>query len=457
MRVTTIGDFQPTPGAVVEWTARPAPGAEFRPSPVPPSMNQRFHLDTARGSGQAPPWLAFTFDVPGELDSAALQEVFAEWVPRHEALLSRFREQGGEIRRELLAADDFELNRTEVGELTTPEAVRAHFRRRFTERCHPLDWPPFLLGAVRRAGSATVFGAFDHSNADAYSIAVAAHEIQALYRERTVGIPAELPEVGSFVDYCASEQASVEPPAPDEPALVGWRDFLRGCGGTTPAFPLDLGVAPNQPLPQRSETRQLLDDRAAAEFEAVCRGGAGTAFTGVLAAFGLALAARGAAGPSRLLIPMHTRHETRWWQAMGWFTTNAPIDFGVVPGDFTATHAAASRAFRRALDTLDVPLHRILGALGEDFRRVRQDVFMVSYVDYRDLPLELEFPGADAHHISSETDADDAQFWVSRNRDGMFLRSRFPGNARARETMEHFHEAFVAVLAEAAAGSLVLR
>ena len=456
MRVTTISDFHPAPGSVLEFTARPAAGAEFRPSPVPPSMNQRFHLDSARGSGLAPPWLAFTFDVPGELDAAALHEVFAEWIARHEALLSRFREQDGEVVRELLPADGVELQRREVGELPTTAAVREHFRRRFTAQCHPLGWPPFLLGAVRRAGSATVFGAFDHANADAYSIAVAAHEIQALYRERTAGIPADLPATGSFVDYCAREQADSAPPDPDEPALVCWREFLRGCGGTVPAFPLDLGVAPREPVPQRSETRQLLDARAADGFEAACRAGAGTPFTGVLAAFGLALHARGAEPRNRLLIPMHTRHQSRWWQAMGWFTTNAPIDFPVEPGDFGRTLESANAAFRRALETLDVPLHRVLGALAGEFGMVRKDVFMLSYVDYRELPLSLEFPGADAHHISSETDADDAQFWVSRNRDGMFLRSRFPGTARARETMADFHAAFAAALEEVA-GSLVLR
>ncbi|MCX2732757.1 condensation domain-containing protein [Saccharopolyspora sp. NFXS83] len=477
MRVTTISAFDPPPGDVVEWTAEPAPGHEFAPSDVPPSLNQSFHLSALGDDGTPPPWLACTFELPGELDTDALEAAFGQWVRRHAGLLSRFTEQDGEFRRALLPADGVVLRRRESGAFTGSAAVREHLSRRFDEQCHPLRWPPFLLGAVRHEGGSTVFGAFDHSCVDAHSMAVAAHELQVLYFAAAAGTPPSLAEVGGFVDYCAQEHEAVaaedlaapgrpdtaewDAPGPDglpvppplpsgeHPAVTYWRDFLRDCGGTTPSFPLELGVEPGRPVRQRSMTARLLDAETADAFDVTCRDGSGSAFTGVLAAAGLALRELGAGDRISLLIPLHTRHEPRWRHAVGWFTTNAPVTFNVVDGRFADTHTHAKVGFREALGTLGVPLPNILAAVADEYRPVRKDIFMMSYVDYRAMPVSLEFPESRPRHISSETDADDVQLWVSRTSDGLFLRTRHPGVAAAESAVRAFHDRFSTALTAA--------
>ncbi|GAA3357025.1 condensation domain-containing protein [Saccharopolyspora gregorii] len=483
MHVTTTSAFDPPPGEVVEWTAFPLPGHEFAPSEVPPSLNQRFHLDGVRAGG-APQWLAVAFDLPGEPDTAALEVAFGRWVRRHPGLLSRFAEHGGEFHRAVLAPDAVALRRREAGAFPSSAAVRAHLARQFAERCHPLRWPPFLLGAIRHERGMTAFAAFDHSCADAQSMAVVAHEVQVLHRAAVRGEEAALPAVGDFVDHCAAEHAAVTaarvgavrtapgpewdapgpevldaPPAPEveHPAVTYWRDFLLERGGTTPGFPLELGVRPGEPVPQRSTTGRLLDAECADAFDAACRSAAGSAFTGLLAAAGLALRELGAADRIGLLVPLHTRHEPRWRHAVGWFTTNAPIAFNVVEGRFAETHTHAKVAFREALGTLGVPLPNVLAAVAEDYRRERRDVFMLSYVDYRAMPVSLEFPESRPRHISSETVADDVQLWVSRTDDGLFLRARFPGTPAAEAAVRGFRARLVAVLTAAARRPVAVR
>ncbi|WP_243788765.1 condensation domain-containing protein [Saccharopolyspora gloriosae] len=472
MRVMTISAFDPPPGAIVEWTAEPAPGHEFEPSDVPPSLNQSLHLGATGADGAPPPWLACTFELPGVLDEDALEAAAGQWIRRHSGLLSRFTEQDGEVRRALLRPDGVVLRRREAGTFTGSSAVREHLSRRFDEQCVPLRWPPFLLGAIRHERGGTVFAAFDHSCMDAYSLAVAAHELQVLYYAAARGTRADLADVGGFVDYCAQEHQamtaealagrpsvpewdapglSAPPPESGEhPAVTYWRDFLRNNGATTPGFPLGLGVEPGRAVRQRSMTARLLDVEAADAFDAACREGLGSVLTGVLAAAGLALRELGAGDPIGLLIPLHTRHEPRWRHAVGWFTTNAPVMFNVVDGRFADTHTHAKVAFREALGTLGVPLPNILTAISDEYAPTRKDVFMMSYVDYRALPVSLEFPESRPRHISGEADADDVQLWVSRTADGLFLHTRHPGTAEAETAIRTFHEHFTAALTAAA-------
>lgn len=439
MRVTTTSGFHPPPGVLVEWAA--VPSADFAEHPAPPSMNQRFHLESGGST-----WLAFSFRDPRVLDLDTLGAAFAAWVRRHETLRSRFRRDGEQVHRDVLPDDGFSLHRTNVGAFTIGEAVREHLVHRFSEQCRPIGWPPHLMAAVLGAEGTTVLGAFDHAHVDAHSLAVAVHEVQVLYRALSAGEPAGLPEVGSFVDRCAAEPC--EPAAPADAAVRRWREFLRECGGTTPSFPLYLGVPRGKVARQRSESVPLLGAEAADRVESRCRAGSGSVFTGLLAAFGLALRKSGAAEQVRVLVPLHTRDGPQWTNAVGWFTTNAPVSFAV--GGVEQTLRAASRAFRESLRTLETPLPSVLAALPGELRRDRRDVFMLSYVDYRDLPVSVDFPECEPQHISSEGECDDAQFWISRTSEGFFLRTRYPATRRGVAVMERFRAHLDAALADIA-------
>ncbi|NKI44710.1 condensation domain-containing protein [Streptomyces physcomitrii] len=459
VRVALLDGYRPAPGRLVEFVrsaATRAAAEEAAPSPVPPSFNQLFHLATADRDPEGPRhWLCCAFDLPGAVDLDALHRAFAFFTARHEGLRSGFRARRGPdgapagVDRFVLPAETYELAREDHGEPATPEELRELLRARLAARCHPLGEPPHLLSAIVRPGSATVFCGFDHGNTDGWSLALAVHELGASYAAFAAGRTPELPPAGSFVDYCAEEQAALgaRPPGPEDPLLAGWADFFAGCGDTLPAFPLDLGVAPGSRAPQGSELRRLLGPEAAGTFEDRCRAHGGTFFTGALTAFALAARRLGAEGPMRLVSPLHTRHEDRWALAMGWFTTVAPLTLDVTAAEGAAAGSARTKeAFAAGRRLAGVPVAQVLPALGDRVRRARDDVFMVSYLDYRRLPGSEGHTAADAHQIVGATTADEAQFWFTRTHEGLFLRARYPGTDRAAAVVHRFTEAVRGIL-----------
>ncbi|WP_216208311.1 condensation domain-containing protein [Amycolatopsis aidingensis] len=450
MRVTTIEHYRPEPGELIEWSATPATlaaAASAASSPVPPSFNQRFHLDTARRRGSGPgTWLALSFDLPGRADPAALHRAFEQWLGRHETLRSGFRERAGEIERFVLPPEHLALGRETIGEFPAGQELRAYLRRRLDTVCRPLSrsqsWPSYLLTAILRPDRSTVFCGFDHCDVDGYSLAIAVHELQELYRSGSV----EPSEAGSFLDFCAAEQAAPVPD-PGHEVVRAWDAFLAACGETPPSFPLDLGVEPGQPVAQAADCRPLLDAEGAAEFERTCRAHGGSVFTGVLTAVGLAARRFGAGEVVRLLTPMHTRTDPRWEHAVGWLTTVAPLALDVRSGQFSEALPLVHQEFRAALRLGRVPVPLVLAALGPRFRRGGDDVFMVSYTDYRRFQGSERHAEVDAQHISNVTVADDAQFWVSRTHEGLFLRSRYPGTPVAIRQITAFTGALTRILA----------
>ena len=441
MHVTTIDRFVPAPGRVVEFAASAATlaVAEGAPaSPVPPSFNQRFHLAGAPGH-----WLACAFDIRGPVDTEALRTAFETFAGRHETLRSGFRSAGSAgPERFVLPAEKLELVTVRDGETyATAEELRTWLRNRLAANCRPMSWPSSLFAAILRPDGGTVVCGFDHCDADGYSLAVAVHELHELYTGRPAS---SLPPTGSFVDYCAleQEQSSSSPPDFTDPLVQSWSSFFADCDGTTPSFPLPLGMPPGERAPQGTDVRRLLDSDATDEFERRCRAAGGSVFTGLLTALGLAAHRLGADKVIRLLVPLHTRHEERWQHAMGWFTTVAPLTLDVSEATDPAEGSSRTRAaFRKARALAELPVAQVLPALGDSFRRTRTDVFMASYIDYRRFSGSATHLARRAHHISSVTVADDAQFWFSRTHEGLFLRSRYPATAAAEPIVLSFADA----------------
>ncbi len=414
MHVTTIELYVPEPGTLLEWRTPQSTVAiteKSVASQVPPSFNQRFHLQTAARSAERPhrpgTWLALAFDLPGRLDPVALDATFAYWVRRHDTLRSGFRRSGDDVERFVVPTAEVTMTPGDVRHFATTGELRAHLRARLDEVCAPLSWPGFLLAAIVRQTGFTVFCGFDHRNVDAYALAIAAHELATIYSAIRAGEAVELPPAGSFVDYCALEHAR-RPPGPDDPAVARWGRLLEACGGTTPSFPLPLGVRPGNPVPQASDCRQLLDRSATEGFEALCGKLGGSVFTGVLAATALALRRRGAGHDIRLVTPMHTRIDPRWQHTLGWLTTVAPLTLCAREDRFAMALRSAVAEFRAAREAGADRAPEVLTALGDRFRPISEDVFMVSYTDYRRLPGSEQHAPRGAQHISNVTVADDA-------------------------------------------------
>ena len=435
MQVTSITEYAPRAGALVEFSAIVV--GEPQPSPVPPSFNQRFHLGDLGEAERV--WIAGAFDVPGSLDVEALGWAFEYLIDRHDTLRSSFVSTATGIERTLYMPGAIEMRHCARSEFSSTPTLRDHLRAALERHCGAGRFPSYGCFGIDRPDISTVLCAFDHANVDAMSIAVVVDEMHTLYDafRRCPSKPTvDLPPVGGFVEYCRIE--SVEPLVnPADERMAQWSNFLIECGGTTPRFPFDLGVAEGETATQATTVHQLLDASQTLEFEELCvRAGAGM-FAGVVASTAHAIAAIGGPQHVPFLFPLHTRHRAQFSRALGWFTTNAPMTVPV-QADLSATICAAHTAFRRALPLSTVPIPQVLNNLADAFTLSRQDVFMVSYIDYTRIEGHERFDESNAHHISNATVSDDAQFWISRTRSGLALRSRFPDTAVARSVMAAF-------------------
>jgi hypothetical protein len=460
MQPISFHDFRPAPGCVVEWSVgadtvgivRSAPA-----DPVPASYNQQLHLGSARAAAAAGlpgnPWIGATFDIAGAADLDALEWAFTEWLRRHEALRSGFREGAGGIERFTLSAAEITLERGPERAFSCPEALHTHLDERFDAGTDPLAWPPLVLGVISRPAGSMVFLAMDHVCGDGYSLALAVGELGSTYEAALQSRDLVLPETGSYLEQCTEEREHGQTISPDAPAVDQWRNFVRTCGGTTPTFPLDLGVEAGRVWPQSLYTRRLQSAEGAAAFEAACEQAGGSFFAGLLSAMGLAVREITGQEDFRTITPLHTRYKRRWRSAMGWFITCAPLDFSIAgTASFAEVLPRANAAVRSALRLSHYPAARVIELLGDDFRVTRRDLFsMVSYTDYRTMPGADRYPDWNPTTIGEISVADDTHVWVSRLQDGLHIAVRHPDTPVATEILDEYTATIELVLSRVAA------
>jgi hypothetical protein len=435
LHVTTIDRYSPGPGVLLQWSVNSSAGRAVT-SPVPPSFNQAFHL---AGADAGTVWLAAAFDVDGRIDTKALERAYRVLIARHGTLHSGFVKGDGGIERELHDASKLALEQRTAVETTTSAELRDVLWSSLNDACHPFGFPAYLLAAIDRADRSTVFCGFDHSHVDAYSMSIIVDDLHQLYQAAKAEpggfIGDDMPMAGNFVDYCAAESDAV-PVGPTDPRMRAWLDFFAEHDNRAPSFPLDLGLPVGEKAPQAVDLRHLLGPEATDAFEARCRRAGASVFAGVLAAMAQCVRVLGGGSQLALLFPVHTRRSEPWQNAVGWFTTNAPLTVSAAE-DFTETLTRTGPALRDAVKLGEVPVPQVLEALG-GIHRDRDDIFMVSFVDYRTLPGSGTHDEIGATHVSNVTEADDVQFWISRTDRGLALRTRFPDTVASLSVIDAF-------------------
>ncbi|MFE5819500.1 condensation domain-containing protein [Streptomyces sp. NPDC056479] len=454
MRITDIQRCDVRPGRLVEWTLSPSTVAAATlqaEDSRPPAYNQESHLRTAqtmRADGLfAPTWIGTAFDLPGRADLDALEEALLGWTLQHETLRSGFRwsgEPGDEMRRFTLDADALALQRTDVGDFAEPTDLVQHLQDRFDATADALRWPNLIYTAVVRDDSTSVYMAFDHSNVDAYSIYRIPAAIQELYAAgpSEQGEGTESASVGSYVDFCEIERTEADRVDEKHEIVARWREFIRRCDGRPPAFPVDLGLDPDGPLPpQKLVCEPLTDPDTAAAFEAYCRPYGGSS-VGVLAATALIVHEIGGHPFYRTVVPFHTRVKSRWSDSVGWYVGGAPVEVPMaeardLPGALRTVRAElhANRHMAR------MPLARVLRLLGADFRPTSPDLYStVSYVDTRGIPGSEQWGEQKACGLIRVSYGDQVCAWVTRLHEGLWFAGRYPDTDVAQKNMRLYVE-----------------
>jgi condensation domain-containing protein len=435
------------PGHVVEWRLRSSKadrtgadgaGASRREA----SFNQDKHFAAAQESrGERDPiasWVATTFEIEGRLDRQALESAFFLFVRRHEVLRCEFERLIGDLTCEPLKADDIALEPFEAGHADSTGEVRAYLAEQFEKQIDTLSWPLFVMGAVVREHSATVYLAFDHLVTDGLSMPIAVNDVATAYRAIAGGREVELPEVGSYVDFGHRQRARYLSMGIDDSRLDYWKGFIARGGDFFPRFPLDLGVEPGRLYPAVNEADQLLDGAEAEQLEAHCRDAGGSLFMGTLAALGVSLRRAGGPGVYRGLMPVSERGRGELAHSMGWYVNTMPIEFSVAEGrELPEVLAGVRDAFAELLRHSGVPFVRAWQLLAPHYAELPcwpYPVNFFSYIDFRKVPgVEKHEDLRPTMHVWASR-SNGISFWFHRNTTGLHVNSMFPDTPRAHET-----------------------
>lgn len=447
--MTDLQRCEVRPGFLVEWTLHPTTvetAAGLPEDARPPAYVQESHVRTARSVAQdglfVPTWLGATFDVPGRVDLEVLHGALRTWTLRHETLRSDLRWVGDELRRFTLPADAVALHREDVGHFANAEMLTQHLQDRFDVTASALSWPNFIYAAVVHDDGITMLMAFDHSNVDAYSLHRIPAEIHELYSAGLDGRAVTTGPVGSYVDFCAVERTNADGMDETDAIVDRWREFIARCDGKLPNFPVDLGLVGDGPLPTQKFVHEMLaDDTAATAFETYCRPYGGT-LTGVLAATSLIAHGIGGADVYRTVVPFHTRAKSQWSESVGWYVGGAPIEIPAAQAmDFDTALGTVRAALRANRRLSRMPVARVLGLLGADFRPTSPDLYsIVSFVDARGVPGSQRWHEINAYGLIRVSYGDQVCVWITRVHEGLQFASRYPDTPAADKSMRQYTE-----------------
>ncbi|UUU43611.1 condensation domain-containing protein [Streptomyces sp. NBC_00162] len=453
MRQFPLEMLHVAPGRVVEWRLRSAVAEACGPddeSGRRASFNQEKHFTVAEESRAADDpvasWIAVTFEVAGRLDEPALAQALLAFVQRHEVLRCAFLRLAGELACEPFDPAELALDAATVGNFETSAALRGFLVERFTRSIDTLSWPLFVMGAVLREDSATVYLAFDHIVCDGMSMPIVVHEVltayEALCRGEDTVLPAAAPSYLDFADEQRRRYLSID--ARDE-RLDYWKEFIARGGEFFPRFPLDLGVEPDRMYPIVNEASTLLDAAETEVFEKTCLAVGGKPFMGVLASVAVCLREAGGPGVYRGFMPVSERGREGWGDSVGWFVNTMPIEFDASPGrDFAQIMAGVRAGFSEMIGHIDVPFVRAWELLAPEEFAARSWPYPVNFFSYIDM---RRCRGAERHdewrpstHVWSAR-ANGACSWFQRDADGLHMNSLYVDTAAARRTMGDLQEA----------------
>ncbi len=363
----TIHDWVPESGSVVSWQASPAALAKARQAPisaVPTSYMQAQHIrgyceQAARGRDMSRLLIA-AWDIPGQCDIRAMTYVLNAHLRRHDTFHSWFELIDEHIiRRTIREPAEIALTPIKHGEVTPAE-----WRSLILATPDPLQWDCFRFLIIQQADHFRFCLCIDHLNIDAMFVGVAFTEIHLMYTTLVAGrAPIQLPEAGSYHDYCAREHQYTSALTVNSPEVRAWIEFFEINGGTLPSCSLSLG---DQSLPLGDGSApcdlmaaRLMDERQTARFESACLA-AGARFSGgVFACAALAEHELTGAETYYGITPTDIRRTPADFMTTGWSIGFVPISVPVA-SSFSETARAAQASFDSGSDLANVPLDRVL-------------------------------------------------------------------------------------------------
>ena len=391
LAVGTLRDWKPAPGKAISWEPSPAAIAKARQAPVsnvPLSYMQAQHVrgyceQKAKGLDYSR-LMIVSCDQPGQCDVRAVNYVINAHLRRHDTYRSWFEhtDDGQLIRRSMQDPDDIEFGPVHHGELTSAE-----LRDLVASTPDPLQWGCFRFGVIQSDEHFTFYVSVDHVHVDAMIVGVTLLEFHMMYGALVGGgAPLELPEAGSYDDYCLRERRFTSTLTADSAQVRAWTQFAERNDGSVPHFPLPLGDV-SKPCGSDIVTMRMLDEPQTNRFESACIAGGGRFVGGVLACCGLAEYELTGAGTFYGLTPRDTRGRSDV-MTQGWFTGLIPISVPIAGLSFGEATCAAQASFDSAQHLAEVPYDRVV-ELAPTVRRPGPNFPVVNFLDASTAPLSV--------------------------------------------------------------------
>jgi len=448
----SIQDWTGTPGTLISWHPSPASAAKMADAPissVPVSHQQEQHVRAYREhvsqESDMARLLVPAWDLPGRCDTRAMTHVINAYLRRHDTYHSRFEltDAGEVVRRSLRSPRDLKFVPTEHGEVTA-----AQWREHVLATANPLQWDCFGFGVIQRDDHFTFYISVDHVHTDAMFMGLVLVEIHMMYTTLVGGgAPLQLPEAGSYNDYCVRQRQYTEALTLDSPEVAAWVRIAKENGGSKPRFPLPLGD-PSVPCSGDVMSVRLLDREQGERFEAACST-AGARFIGGVFACGALTDLEFSGNPDYYIItPTTTRRTPAEFMTTGWFTGVVPLSVPVAARNFAEVARAAQESFDKGMPLANVPIERVYElAETEQPPRIRPagpGVPMLSYLDVGLPPLNpvimSQWYALNGHIYTDLGAANQVGMWVNRKANGTIITVAYPDNPIARESVAEFVE-----------------
>ncbi|WP_051723653.1 non-ribosomal peptide synthetase [Micromonospora chokoriensis] len=371
---------------------RITPRDRSTPTPLGLAQQREWASERVRGANN----ITAAFRVEGTLDLDLLGTVLTEVVERHEVLRTTVRvgadgapvQLVGEVARVTVPVVD-------LGQLS-PEEQHAEARRRYAAeltRAFGADDPLRLRVTLLRLSDETHLALFaiDHVVSDAWSMAILVQEIATLYAVHRHGGPRPPAPPVQFGDFAAWQRERLTPER-TAAELRHWQETLAGIPG-------GLGVPTDRPYPTRptyvgdvqftnlspqlsADLRRLGDQQ-------------GASLSMVLLAAASVLLHRYLERDDLVLVSMASgRNRVETEQLIGCFANPLPLRLRVRDDDtLLGLVQQAREVMATALDHQDVPLERLIEAVGLD-REASQTSLSGMWVNALTGPdMTLELPG----------------------------------------------------------------
>lgn len=330
----------------------------------------------------------------GPLDTEALRAGIEALVARHESLRTVFEEdRDGGVQQVILPAHRVELPCIDLGSLPTHErALRlGDEARAVCDAPFDLARGPLLRAVLLKSGERDhrLVVVMHHIISDGWSIQLILDELAVLYRARTLGHHAELPDLAvQYADYAAWQRRWLEG-GEGERQLAWWRQHL---GEEHPVLALDTDHprrGDGRYSAARHEFKLPADLLAALKRQAQAQGA--TLFMALLAAFNVVLFRHSGQPLLRVGVPIANRNRAETAGVVGFFV-NTQVLSATLDARMTLAEVLAQTrdAAIGAQSNQDLPFEQLVEALRPDRSPGISPLFQVMFNHLRQDHRSLE-------------------------------------------------------------------